>query len=240
MFVAAPQRESVLDVLRASYPELCEVAKLCAMSRGRAGLDGQDLRLRTPKREYGLKLPLLGRQQLENAATAILAVEQLASAGVMLTADAAHTALSSLRLPGRIEPVKRRPLILVDIAEAPEAMRRLVDTLQNDLGLRRPLVILAAMRQADFPALAAPLAALDPNLILARAPDGGMAEPMNLAQACLDAGLPMPRVEDLTAAVDEALAANPSESACIAGPRAFVATARAYILGLMPPNIHLV
>jgi dihydrofolate synthase/folylpolyglutamate synthase len=236
--VAAPQRESVLDRLRPAYAGLQEVAQRCALARGRSDLDGQELRLRTPLREYRLKLPLLGRHQLENAATAILAVEQLVPFGVELSAESTKTALARLRLPGRIEPIKRHPLILVDLAQTPEAMRRLAQTLHDDLGLRRPLVILAARRDLNAGALLAPLVALDPELILSQPPSGDAMDPAILALACQAAGLPMSRIAESATALDEALEGHSASAACIIGPPDFIVAARAYLLGLMPPALH--
>ena len=81
--VMAPQRESAADVIREvaaeKGSELKEVALVCNLRRDQFGSDSQAFRLRTPTGAYNVKLPLLGKHQLDNAATAILAVEALSA-----------------------------------------------------------------------------------------------------------------------------------------------------------------
>jgi dihydrofolate synthase/folylpolyglutamate synthase len=82
--VAAPQRESALDVFHAACDELgatmIEVAKVCQLSRLTATATGQKFRMKTARASYEATLPLAGQHQLENAATAIVASEELAAA----------------------------------------------------------------------------------------------------------------------------------------------------------------
>ncbi len=79
--IMAPQRESAADVIRevaaTQGAPLTEVALACNMRRDQAGMDNQQFRLRTKTQGYNIKLPLLGKHQLDNAATAVLAVEAL-------------------------------------------------------------------------------------------------------------------------------------------------------------------
>jgi dihydrofolate synthase/folylpolyglutamate synthase len=82
--VAAPQRESALDVFHAACDErgatMIEVAKACQLSRLTATATGQKFRMKTARASYEATLPLAGQHQLENAATAIVASEELAAA----------------------------------------------------------------------------------------------------------------------------------------------------------------
>src|SRR5690606_14130629 len=81
--IMAPQRESAADVIREVAAEkgapLTEVALVCNLRRDQAGSDQQTFRLRTPRHGYTIKMPLIGKHQLDNAATAVLAVEALTS-----------------------------------------------------------------------------------------------------------------------------------------------------------------
>ena len=238
--VSGLQRESVLDVLRPAYPDLREVAQLCSMARGRISLDGQDLRLRTPRNEYRLSLPLLGHFQLENAATAVLAVEALAENGVELTPEIAHAALAALRLPARMEAVKRRPLVIVDAAERPEAAQRLVQSLREDLSIRRLRLILGPVPAANPGALIAAFAPLQPDVILVQPPHTEAIDLSALAQICFEAGLMARVAPNIADAVNESMAeAGTLDTVCITGSRAIAAAARAEILGLLPVRLNL-
>ncbi len=85
----------------------------CRLSRGQASMDGQEFRLKSPANEYRIRLErVAGELQVENAAVAILAAEQLAPAGVAITPATVATALAEVRLPARCEIVKREPLII--------------------------------------------------------------------------------------------------------------------------------
>ena len=234
------QRESVVDVLRDAYPGLREVAGLCALARGRSDLDGQELRVRTPKGEYRLQLPLLGRFQIENATTAILAVEQLDKMGVALTAENARTALAGLSLPARLEVVKRRPLVLVDAAETVAELQRLMQSMQQDLTLRRLRIILGATIRMDPTALIETILPLEPELLLTVPPLGEALDPSLLARLAYDAGLQARLARTIAEAVDDAIEDAGSDAAlCITGSRETAGAARAHLLALMPAEPDL-
>src|SRR5207249_612529 len=80
--VMAPQRESAAEVIREvakeKGSELTEVALACNLRLEAAATDNQVFRLRTPTAGYLIKMPLIDKHQLDNAATAIFAVEKLA------------------------------------------------------------------------------------------------------------------------------------------------------------------
>ncbi|HZQ36907.1 MAG TPA: Mur ligase family protein, partial [Dehalococcoidia bacterium] len=142
------QRESAAEVLRSACAErgatLLEVASACQLARGRSGLDGQELRLRTPLADYKARLPLVGRFQAENAATAILGMEQLIDAGVPFTPQAAAAGLAEVRWPARVEILKRSPLVVVDGAHSPDSARRLAQTVREELSHRGFYLIVGA------------------------------------------------------------------------------------------------
>lgn len=233
--VSAPQRESSLDVLRPAFPALREVATLCQLSRGRSSQDGQEFRLRTPAAEYRLTLPVLGQFQIENAATALLAVEQLVDEGVPLTPEIARAALSDIRLPGRFELIKRRPLIVVDAASHPVVLRRVADGLRELAGGRRMRIVLDVPAGLD-PAAALPaLAPLRPDLFAVLARERAD-ERAAWNEACYEAGVELQIASDLTHAVDAALSlSEPGDAIAITGSRPAAAIARALVLGLAPP-----
>lgn len=234
------QRESVVDVLRNAYPGLREVAALCALARGRFDLDGQELRVRTPKGEYRVQLPLLGRFQVENAVTAILAVEQLGEMGVDLTPEHVRAAFAGLSLPARLEVIKRRPLVLVDAAETLAQLQRLVQTLREDLSLRRLRLLVGATSRMEPAALIEAVLPLEPDLILTVPPHGEALDPSLLAQLAYEAGLQARLAPNVREAVDDAIEdAGSAAALCVTGCHATAAAARAHVLALMPAEPDL-
>jgi dihydrofolate synthase / folylpolyglutamate synthase len=239
------QRESAADVIRARCADLGaqleEVAQTCKMSPGRADLDGQELRLRTPREEYRFTIPLLGRHQLENAATAVLAVENLRDAGVEVTPQGVKAALSEVKWPGRLEVIKRKPLVVLDGAHNGDSARRLVQALTGVFSFRRLILIAGLNGDKDLDAFAREFASLEPDVIATRAHLPRAAAPEAVARAFTEQGMPVRTAPDVAAAVDDALAeVGPNDLICVTGSLYVVAEARAWVLGIVPdPTVAL-
>lgn len=140
--VTSPQRPAVMAVLRRRArlrkPRACFVR---ASARGlRFTVEG------ISGRRYACVLPVLGKHQAVNAATAIGLVE---AAGVQVTPGIVRRALRRVHLPGRIEVLGRRPWLIVDGAHNPVSVRALAEALQ---GLRRgrTILVFGASRDKDW------------------------------------------------------------------------------------------
>jgi folylpolyglutamate synthase/dihydropteroate synthase len=238
MVISAPQRESAIDVLRHAFPNLLEVAQLCRLSRGRSDLDGQEFRLKTPANEYHATLPVLGAFQVENAATALLAVEQLAHPPMAITPQMASTALATVRLPGRLELLKRQPQIFVDSCSNMGSLRRAVDAIRDVARGRRLLVVLDLESDLDPEAAVEILAQHVSELFLLS--DIGQEIQRALREICYAGGSALQFCRDVATCVDQALSsALPADTIVVLGSAQAAATARAHVLGLMPPGDSL-
>ncbi|MGH2586093.1 MAG: bifunctional folylpolyglutamate synthase/dihydrofolate synthase [Dehalococcoidia bacterium] len=243
--VMAPQRESAADVFRARCAELEvpleEVATACALSIDRADADGQNIRLRTPRATYRFRLPLIGRHQAENAATAVLGVENLAESGLTVDPGVVATSLGEVRWPGRLEVVKQRPLVVLDGAHNTDSARRLVQALRETFSPRRTLLVVGLNADKDIVGFAAALCGGLPSVdvIATRAAIGRAAEPAAVAEAFVEAGAMVRTAPAVSAAVEEALAeAEPGDLVCVTGSLYVVAEARAWLLGILPDGIE--
>lgn len=235
--VMAPQRESAAEVIRAVAKDkgapLTEVALVCHLRRDSYSTEAQTFRLRTPAGGYQIKLPLLGRHQLDNAATAVVAVEALAKAGVQVDEAAVKKGLGEVRWPARIEVVKRRPLVVVDSAHTADSARRLRDTLSEYLHVEHATLVVGVMGDKDLEGLAT---AVEPvaRRVIAAAADHPRALPAEaVARVFRDMGIETTWERSVGAAVDAALAlSTPSDAVVILGSIALAGEARAHILGL--------
>jgi dihydrofolate synthase / folylpolyglutamate synthase len=243
--VIAPQRESAADVFRARCAELDvpleEVATACALTVERADADGQSVRLQTPRARYRLTIPLLGRHQVENAATAVLGVENLAPAGIIVDPDTVRRALAEVRWPGRLEIVKRRPLVVLDGAHNTDSAKRLAQALRATFSPRRTILVAGLNTDKDLAGFATALTDGLTNLdvIATRSTIQRAADPRAVAQAFTDAGAVARIAPSVSAAVDEALAeADPADLICVTGSLYVVAEARGWILGILPDGIE--
>lgn len=76
-----------------------------------------------------VRIGLLGEHQLENAATALLAVMELRNLGYNLPACAIYEGMQEVVWPGRLEVVSRDPLLILDGAHNQEGIEALAKSL---------------------------------------------------------------------------------------------------------------
>ena len=213
--------------------ELVEVAESCALERYGHTPEGQDFRLRTAVGSYDLHLPLLGLHQLENAAAAVSAVEALTRHGLTASPEQIGKGLAGVRWPGRLEILRRRPLLAVDGAHSAEAARRLRETLLQDLSFSKAMLIVGASSDKEIGAMAAELAPLGATVIATSAHHPRAAPAPLVAAAFSNRGMPTSVTETVPQAVESALAqAEPNDLVCVVGSLFVVAEARAYLLGI--------
>jgi dihydrofolate synthase/folylpolyglutamate synthase len=236
--IMAPQRESAGDVFRRVCTErgatLVEVAQSCALTRKAHDRDGQQVALKTPRATYKLQLPLLGRHQLDNAATAVLALEALLPD---LDEKALRDGLGAVRWPCRIELLKQKPLIVADGAHNRDSVRRLVQTLREDLNVNEAVFVLGCARDKDMTAFVEEVAPLATEVVATQSRNPRAKDPHEIAAAFRDAGVPVAIETTVGAAVDAALAQAGGGTVVVCGSLFVAAEAREHVLGIMydPP-----
>jgi dihydrofolate synthase/folylpolyglutamate synthase len=233
------QRESAAEVIRHTCAErgahLVEVAQACALSRQGFSSEGQDFRLRTPRATYSLRLPLLGRHQLENAATAVLALESLADHGLAIPEAALRRGLQEMRWPARLEIVRRRPLVVLDGAHNVDSVRRLCQAMEEYLPYSQATVVAGFSADKDIDAIAAEIERLPrlARVIATRSPHPRAAPAAEVAGYFLRREIETAWQEDVPAALEVAWSlAAPEDMVCVMGSLFVAAEARRHILGL--------
>jgi dihydrofolate synthase/folylpolyglutamate synthase len=112
-------------------------------SEGEPSEGPQSFSLRGKGGAYHISLPLLGPHQIDNARTAIAAVEALMQQGFKIRARDVEAGLAQVRWPGRAEVVSNGPpLVLADGAHNDASAHALVATLRRHFPNRRPAVFL--------------------------------------------------------------------------------------------------
>ncbi|HET9177784.1 MAG TPA: folylpolyglutamate synthase/dihydrofolate synthase family protein [Terriglobia bacterium] len=99
----------------------------------------------------GLNLPrvslqMAGMFQVKNAVTAAAAARQLARAGFRVPLEAIRNGLRAAAWPGRLEVIRRRPLILLDGAHNPAGAREVAEFVRRHLSGRTLRLVYASMR----------------------------------------------------------------------------------------------
>ena len=106
-------------------------------------------------------LPLHGAHQAHNAAVALAAVEAFLGAGAerSLEPELVRAGFASVSSPGRLEPVRSAPLILLDAAHNPAGMTATVAALEEEFGFRRLIAVVSMLADKDAQSM---LELLDP------------------------------------------------------------------------------
>ncbi len=115
-----------------------------------------------------LSCPLAGKHQISNAAMALAAVEIIDNSGFRIQETAVSEGLRQTRWEGRLEILRRSPLLLVDGAHNPAGASALRRALQNDFPHRRLILIFGVLGDKDYRAMAGRLFPLADRVILTR------------------------------------------------------------------------
>ncbi len=190
------------------------------VSRNVLAIGGRLVDLRSPGAEYpDVFLPLHGAHQADNAAIALAAAESFVRGP--LPFDVVAEAFARVESPGRLEVVRRQPLVLLDGAHnvaGAEALRRALDEEFSEgprtliVGMLRekePHEMLAALGVGDL--------ADDERggiLICCRPPTPRALETSFIVKAAIDLGVPEERIEvidKVADAVSSALVSTPND-----------------------------
>ena len=119
---------------------------------------GQRVALRGLRGEYhDLFLPLFGGYQAGNAACALAAVEAFAGPGeddaAGLDPELVAQAFAMVTSPGRLEIVRRSPVVVVDSAHNPGGMAAMAEALRESFGAVEVIVVLAVSADKDVAAI---------------------------------------------------------------------------------------
>jgi dihydrofolate synthase/folylpolyglutamate synthase len=243
--VVAPQRESALEVFRSAVSEhgvaMIEVAQSCQMARTSASGEGQEFKLKTPRATYAAKLPLLGRHQLDNAATAVMACEEFAArSGVEITPVHVRQGLGELVWPARIEVLKHKPLVIIDGAHNGDSAKRLVAALRDHFGLMRATFVFGTLADKDVDAMAGAIAPVADAVFVSGWRSARAADPREIAAPFRSTDASVTVMADLPQAYEAAVAHAGERGAVVAfGAIAFVAQLREYLLGIESDRIML-
>ena len=98
----------------------------------------------------GISLGLRGAFQIKNAALALATVELLRPLSFFIQTDQILQGLFKVHWPGRLEIVKKAPLVILDGAHNPSAMKCLDNTIKNDFNFKRFFLVLGIMEDKNI------------------------------------------------------------------------------------------
>ncbi len=109
----------------------------------------QKFDLLEPEKIPGLRIRMLGLHQCENAALACSAVIALRRQGFAVPEAAIRKGLEKAFWPGRLEAVRKKPVVLLDVAHNPDGWEKLRESLTL-FRYEKLIVVFGAMRDKDI------------------------------------------------------------------------------------------
>jgi dihydrofolate synthase / folylpolyglutamate synthase len=91
-----------------------------------------------------------GQHQIENASTALMALQQLMVAGYSIEWPKVQTAFQTATLSGRFEKLIDHPIVIVDGAHNPDGMEAFLRTVQSEYGEKEKTLIFAGFRDKEL------------------------------------------------------------------------------------------
>lgn len=204
--VSAPQAPEAAGVIAARAAAmgapLTMVGRGVSYEREAGGLCGQRVTVTTERGAYGLRLPLLGAHQAENAAVAIAALE---ASPLSVSRSAAEAGLASARWDGRFQLLRESPYLVVDGAHNPYSMARLGETVREHLPGARTVLVFGASADKRIDALVDEAAAFADEAWTAASRHPRAADPDALAALFAERGTPARSAGSVAEALERAL-----------------------------------
>jgi dihydrofolate synthase/folylpolyglutamate synthase len=174
LVISSPQEPEVMEVIEQSCAkqraQLFQVGKDISFERLAIDQSGQYFTLKSKMAEYSrCHLPLLGKHQLINAATAVGAVELLRFHHYMIAAEQIKTGLEQTSWPARMQIVGREPTILLDVAHSPQSAQLLRESIRETFTYDRLILIVGISEDKDIRGIGAELCPLADIAILTKA-----------------------------------------------------------------------
>jgi len=194
--VVAPQRTEALEVLKRIGEKrgapVQVVGEDWTYEPGPTELGGQSFIISNTTSHSQLEgeywIPLLGRHQLENSATAIAALDVLRQEGYDISAEAVRDGLRGVHWPGRMEVLSQEPLIVADCAHNPYSAKTLREAVKDWFPNRRWVLIYGASADKDIPGMLKALLPICDYVIVTRSEHPRAVSPVELADQVADAG----------------------------------------------------
>jgi dihydrofolate synthase/folylpolyglutamate synthase len=232
--VVSPQTAEALEVISRACLQtgsrLVSVGQEVSWQCTGHSLSGQSLAVKGIRELYNLTIPLLGSHQMENAATAVAALEMLGVPKGSIVAGLAAT-----RWRGRLQVLRRRPMLVVDGAHSGDSAAKLRQALADYFHFDTLVLIIGTSADKDLAGIAAELAPLDARVIATRSRHPRATDPERVASEFSRRGA----VAEVSSGVGEAVAealrgASNTDLICATGSLFLVGEVIECVKGLRP------
>jgi len=234
--VISPQPEEaafvISDTCREKEAKPFWVGKDVTWHKIGGNLDHQSLAINGRTGKYRVSIPLLGDFQLENAATAVAALEILSSEGFAISPADIAQGLAQVKWPGRFQILRQHPTIVVDGAHNVASIKRLVNNINAYFPDKRIWLVFGTSVDKDIRGIVNELLPLSPQVILTKASHARAASVPTLADEFTKRGINPETKENVAEAISRALSlASRTDVICVTGSLFVVAEALDYFSG---------
>jgi dihydrofolate synthase/folylpolyglutamate synthase len=226
--VASPQLTEAEEVLRRTSQRRSSPLYLWGRDWSWTGTR-YNLTVNAPYNRYPrLTVPLLGLHQVENFAVATTALDVLRARGCLrLTYGDIKRGLASVEWPGRLEVLRRRPLIVVDGAHNGRSAERLCQALSAEFRYRHLYLVIGIGEDKDIRAILSKFAPRTHFAAVTRSDHASAACPTMVASELARLGTLCKTFQTLRAAIKAVSRRAASDDLiCITGSLHLVAEAR--------------
>jgi dihydrofolate synthase/folylpolyglutamate synthase len=237
--VIAPQPPEALEAVEWACQRLgvhpIQVGRDLTWERQAVGPDGQHFSVRGRLGQYQLTIPLLGSYQLENAATAVAALEVLREQGHTIPTDAIQLGFSGVSWPCRMEVLSRSPQVVTDGAHNLYSIEALLDSLPEYFNYHRLVLVLGFSSDKNVEDMVRRLALARPTVFATSSRHPRSLSPDAVAARFKDLGTAAVKTASTAEALEQALAVAGENDLVLATGSLFVAAeVREAMLGIEP------
>lgn len=214
--VSAPQADEAMHVIEKKCLELNSplIKAGTDVIWENAGFNAEVSRLLIKGRlgEYQLSIPLLGCCQMENAATAVAALEVLIEKGFNISPLTISAGMSKLKWPGRFQVCGKQPVIIIDGAHNMISARELKKSLlyyYNDYfrqdaprSSAEKILVFGASADKDVTGMIGELVPLFSKIIVTRSAHPRSMEISILEDECNKLGIEVKSAQDVAKAIE--------------------------------------
>ncbi|MEM0157673.1 MAG: Mur ligase family protein, partial [Thermoplasmataceae archaeon] len=122
-------------------------AKEATISDLESDISGSHFVLSTSKNEYKISTSLAGKFQIKNVTNAVLAIEQMEN--LRITRGQIEKGVAATRWPGRMEIIRKDPILMVDCAHNPPAANALAQAF-SEFHLPEPTLVIGMLSDKDI------------------------------------------------------------------------------------------
>lgn len=232
--LAAGNTQAAAEVIRQAAQQTGSrlmLAGNCKAELVNDSLDGQVFNLSGEGLTYKeLEIKLLGAHQISNAVTSVLAVLELGRQGFVVPETAIRAGLNQARWPGRMEVLRREPLVMIDGAHNPQGAETLAAAVRKYFAGKPVFLVMGAMGDKDAKPMVLQFSTFASKVIATLPPSHARQQYAvdELARMFKDSGIEAEAIGDWQQALKAAM--NSGMSVVVAGSLYLVGAARTWFL----------